>query len=44
MIYNKPAKELFGEIEIGNIKTDDKFIIWQKYDKFGRAYFGVSNF
>lgn len=44
VIYNNQAKEIFGEIDIKNIEPNDKYLIWEKLDDFGRTYYGVSHF
>lgn len=44
MVFNNQAKEKFSEINISDIKPNDNFPIWKKYDDFGRAYYGVSHF
>ena len=44
MVFNNQAKEIFPEINISDIKANDKYRIWEKYNNFGRAYYGVSHF
>ena len=44
MVFNNQAKENFSEINISYIKANDNYPIWEKYDDFGRSYYGVSHF
>ena len=44
MVFNNKAKEIFPEINISDIKANDKYRIREKYNNSGRAYYGVSHF
>lgn len=44
MLFNDMAKVLFEKINLDNLTANDNYLIWERTDKFGRAYYGVSHF